>query len=208
METIKRTTLFFILLAFTVGLHAERFDNEKTLEAFTQSYIYESEQKYDQAISQIKSVYDQESYEMNIRLGWLSYLAEYHGESVTYYERAIRLKPFSIEPKLGITYPLSVTGNWDAIIQQYKHVLEIAPSNTLSLYNLGLIYYNRTQYDEAEKYFKKIVNLYPFDYDGLLMLGWTNFQQKKYREAKVLFQKALLNTPSSESALEALKLIN
>jgi tetratricopeptide (TPR) repeat protein len=208
METIKKTIAFFMMLAVTTSLQAERFDNEKTLEAFTQSYINESEQKYDLALNAIKSVYDQESYEMNIRLGWLSYLGGYQSESVKYYERAIRLKPFSIEPKLGITYPLSVTGNWDAIIQQYKHVLEIAPSNTLSLYNLGLIYYNRIQYEEAEKYFKKIVNLYPFDYDGLLMLGWTNFQQKKYREAKVLFQKALLNTPSSESALEGLKLIN
>ncbi len=182
--------------------------DDKILEAFRLSYIKESEGNYKDAVKGLKLVYTPESYEINLRLGWLSYLNGTLYESLNYYTQAIKLKPFAIEPKLGITYPESAMGNWDAVISQYKEVLKIAPSNSLVLYNIGLIYYNNAKYDDAEPYFKKLVNLFPFDYDGLLMLAWTNFYQKKFREAKVLFQKALLNTPTSESAAEGLRLLD
>jgi tetratricopeptide (TPR) repeat protein len=207
METMKKFLAGVLLFSIMITLASVSFGNDRIYEAFRKSYIKEHEGNYIAALNELKTVYDQESYEINLRMGWLSYLAGSQMESKRYYERAIKLKPFSIEPKIGITYPESFMGNWDAVINQYKAILEIAPSNTIILYNLGLIHYNHSRYNEAEILFKKLVNLYPFDYDGLLMLGWTNFQQKKFREAKVLFQKALLNTPTSESAQEGLKLL-
>ncbi len=207
MENITRLIAFIlIMLATTIPSKGNNTDDD-ILDAFSISYIKEVEGNYNDAVKLLKSVYIPESYEINLRLGWLSYLNGALSESLNYYTQAIKLKPFAIEPKLGITYPESAMGNWDAVIAQYKAVLQIAPSNSLVLYNIGLIYYNNAKYDDAEQYLKKLVNLFPFDYDGLLMLAWTNFQQKKYREAKVLFQKALLNTPTSESAKEGLQLL-
>lgn len=208
MEFMKKQLLVFVIWFLIQGTGFAAVQQEDLQEIFRQSYQLESEGEYFAALNVMKTVYDEDVYEINLRLGWLAYLSGHLNESVSYYNRAIQLKSFSIEPKLGITYPLSSMGNWDALVAQYKDILGIAPANTTALYNLGLIYYNRRDYELAEQNFKKLVNLFPFDYDGLLMLGWSSFQMKKYREAQVLFQKALLNDPSSESAKEGLQLMD
>ncbi len=176
-------------------------------DAFSESYRYEAQKDYSRAISVLTEVYQSESYELNIRLGWLNYLAGMYPESVAYYKKAVELKPFSVEAKLGYTYPLSMLGNVNEIKIQYEKILEITPMNTVAHYNLGMIEYNAADYPSALKHFEKVVNLYPFDYDGTIMFAWTHFKLGKLREAEILFNKALLIKPGDESALEGLELV-
>lgn len=82
--------------------------NEKLLTAFSKSYELSDKSDYKGAISPLKEVYDKSSYEMNLRLGWLSYLAGLQIESVGYYKLANEIMPNAIEPKLGAVYPASV----------------------------------------------------------------------------------------------------
>ena len=175
--------------------------------AFKESYSYETNVQYVKAIESITKVYKADSYEMNMRLGWLNYLLGQHIDAVSYYQKAINLKPLSEEARLGIVLPLSYLGNWDQIIQTYKKILELDAANSSVNYKLGLIYYNRKEYSVAESYLQKVVNLYPFGYDGILMLAWTYYQTGKLREAKVLFNKVLMLSPTDASALEGLSLI-
>ena len=175
--------------------------------AFKESYSYETNVQYAKAIESISKVYKADSYEMNMRLGWLNYLLGQHIDAVAYYQKAINLKPLSEEARLGIVLPLSYLGNWDQIIQTYKKILELDAVNSSVNYKLGLIYYNRKEYSVAESYLQKVVNLYPFGYDGILMLAWTYYQTGKLREAKVLFNKVLMLSPTDASALEGLGLI-
>ncbi|MGF1583791.1 MAG: tetratricopeptide repeat protein [Bacteroidales bacterium] len=97
---------------------------------------------------------------------------------------------------------------WDQVIDQYKKILSRDPNNSIVNYRLGVIYYNREEYNTSHQYLEKVVNLYPFDLDGLLMLGWCKLRLRQYREATVLFQRSLMHTPGNESALEGLSLIN
>jgi tetratricopeptide (TPR) repeat protein len=182
-------------------------DFSTTKDAFQNSYIQEATGHFSEAALYLKNVYDDKSYEINLRLGWLTYLSGNFIESQAYYNNAITLRPFAIEPRFGIIYPASAMGNWTLAISQYEKILEIAPNNTYALHRLGLVYYGRQDFETALKYFEKVVNLYPFDYDALTMLGWTHFKLNNYREAKVLFQKALLNTPNGTSAIEGLDLL-
>ena len=115
--------------------------------------------------------------------------------------------PYAIEPRLGVVLPASALGNWEVVINHYNKILAIDPNNTVTLYRLGLIYYDRKNYKQASQYFEKVVNLYPFDYQSILMLGWTSFRLGKTREAKVLFSKALLYYPEDASTKEGLSLI-
>jgi tetratricopeptide (TPR) repeat protein len=204
METIKKLALTILMIGC---LQLNGQNNQELLDAFTKSYSYENEGEYTKAIAQLKSVYDENSYEINLRLGWLNYLSGLFSESMPYYEKCILLKPLSIEARLGIVYPASSMGNWNQVEKRYKEILEIDPENSLVNYRMGLIFYGREDYQTALKYFEKVVNHYPFDYDSVIMLAWTNYMMGKSREAKVLFQKALLNQPGSESALEGLSLI-
>lgn len=185
------------------------FSQESTgLEAiFQETYELESSGEYSQAISMLKEVYDEDSYEINIRLGWLTYLSGNFTESIPYYKRCIELKPLSVEARLGLVYPASSMGNWTQVEKAYLEILEIDPQNPLVDYRMGLINYGREDYITAEKYFKKVINFYPFDYDGTLMMAWTELKLGKSREAKVLFQKVLLINPGDESAQEGLELL-
>ncbi len=203
MELLKfYSKLFFVFLFFSKSLMAQDYQTE--LKAFQESYLFEASGETQKAIAALKKVYRENSYEINLRLGWLSYQAGLFTESLAFYNKSINLKPLSIEAKFGYIYPASAMGNWDQVVNQYQKILKISPNNTVANHRLGLIYYGREEYDKAYKLFEKVVNLYPFDHDALLMFGWTNLKMHKVREAKVLFQKALLNTPGGSSALEGL----
>lgn len=180
----------------------------ETKDAFQQSYIQEATGEVGAAINSLKGVYDEKSYEINLRLGWLSYQAGNFSESLAYYNNAISLMPYAIEPRFGIVYPGAAMGNWTLVMKQYEKILEISPNNSIAMHRMGLIYYGKEDYESAKKYFEKVANLFPFDYDALNMLAWSYFKLNNFREAKVLFQKALLHTPGGTSAIEGLDLLN
>ncbi|MBN1159503.1 MAG: tetratricopeptide repeat protein [Bacteroidales bacterium] len=205
METLKRV-LLMIMAACSISLTSAQ-ENPQLLDAFIQSYEMEQQGNFMEAIASLQSVYSADSYEINLRIGWLLYLKGNLTESMDYYNKAIALKPYAIEPRFGIAYPAYDHGNHALVIEQYQKILETCPNNTLALYRLGAVYYYDQRYAEAEKQFEKVVNLFPFDYDSLLMLAWTKYQLKQYREALVLFNKALLYDPASESAKEGIGLI-
>lgn len=207
MEILKRKiNLFLFLLIFTSGMvKAQSFQDQ--VKAFQQSYLYEASGNYQEAISALKNIYIEDSYEINLRLGYLSYLSGRFTESIAYYNKSIALMPYSVEARLGFAYPASAIGNYTQVLAQYEKILEICPNYSIVLHRIGLIYYGRDDYIKAEKYFEKVVNLYPFDYEALTMLAWTKIKLNKTREAKSLFQKALLNTPSGSTAAEGLELL-
>lgn len=202
---MRKLRLFVFFLFSCLILDAQ--DYPKLMAAFSESYVKEKAGKYQEAAAALKSYYDAGSYEINLRLGWLTYLQGQFMESLGYYNRATELMPYAIEPRLGLVLPASSLGNWDLVITQYNKILEIDPNNTVTLYRLGLIYYDKKDYKQANQYFGKVVNLYPFDYQSVLMLGWTNYRLGKTREAKILFNKALLYSPDDASAREGLSLI-
>jgi tetratricopeptide (TPR) repeat protein len=176
-------------------------------EAFAKSQEYEGRGNFADAIATMKTIYQEDSYEINLRLGWVTYLNGSFTESAAYYQKAIKLKPYALEPKFGYVYPASALGNWDQVVGQYNEILVIDPQNTLANYRMGSIYYGRKDYAKAEKYLEKVINLYPFDYDSMLLYAWTNYKLGKLREAQVMFNKVLLHKPKDVSALEGLSLI-
>ena len=183
------------------------FAQDNFIKAFKESYALESKGDFKGAKEKIKAVYQSDSYEMNLRIGWLSYQASQLKEAEDFYKIAVGLKPYAVEPKLGLVLPLSVQGKWAEVEEVYLKILQIDPQNSMINYRLGLIYYNRGDFESADPYLEKVVNLYPFDYDGLLLLAWNKLSLQKTREATVLFQKVLLYNPEDQSALEGMKLL-
>jgi tetratricopeptide (TPR) repeat protein len=202
---MKRLTLLTALFFSVMVLMAQ--DYSRLTAAFSESYTKEKAGKYADAIAALKAYYTADSYEINLRLGWLTYLQGQFPESMGYYNKSIELMPYAIEPRFGVVLPASSLGNWDIVIAQYNKILSIDPNNTVTLYRLGLISYDKKDYKLAYQNFEKVVNLYPFDYQSVLMLAWTNFKLGKTREAKILFNKALLYYPNDASAKEGLSLI-
>lgn len=184
-----------------------RSQTSALVDAFALSYSHEATLDYQKAADALTQYYAESNYEINLRLGWLNYKLGKYEDAMEFYRKAINLMPYSTEARLGFNLPASAALQWDLVIEQYSKILENDPQNTFVNYQLGYIYYDRKQYEDAMKHFEKVVNLYPFGYDGVIMLGWTNYMLGKYKEAKVLFEKALMIIPGSESALQGLGLM-
>ena len=206
MEFLKAKFIFLILIVFVLPTIAQVNQNDLQT-AFVKSYEQETKGDFSAAMDELKKVYSEESYELNLRLGWLNYNAGLFDESIIFYSTAQKLKPYSEEARFGLILPKAALGKWDDVIVIYDEILEISPQNTVALYRLGLVYYGRKDYNKAEPLFKKVVDLYPFGYDGLLMLGWTSYFLGNYNQAKVLFNKVKLYSPGDASANEGLELI-
>nr|NQU92764.1 tetratricopeptide repeat protein [Bacteroidota bacterium] len=201
-----KVIIFIIGLVFIFnGSTAQNFQQVEA--AFAESYQFEKNENLENAIRELENVYSENSYEINLRMGLLNYLTGNYIESSGYYKKAIGLKPFSVEARLGIVYPEAALGNWTFVKAQYFNILEIDEMNTLVNYRLGLMFYNEEDYTTAMRFFEKVVNQYPFDYDGTIMYAWTHLKTGKLRQAEVLFQKALLIKPGDESAREGLELV-
>ncbi|HXC07045.1 MAG TPA: tetratricopeptide repeat protein [Bacteroidia bacterium] len=205
---MKKNIQLILLSSFlTLGTQTIFAQTDKTAEAFSSSYDKEYSKDYTGAITALKTVYDAKSYEINLRLGWLEYEAGQYKESMISYQTAIDLMPYSVEARLGYTYPAASLGNTDQLVTQYTKILGIDPQNSTANYQMGLIYYNKKDYQNAFNHLEKVVNLYPFSYNGLILYAWTNYRLGKTREAKVLFTKVLWLSPADKSALEGLGLI-
>ncbi len=196
-----------VILILSISLTGFSQSDEELQAAFSRSYMLEADGNYTEAISVLKAVYSKDIYELNLRLGWLSYMAGLFNESIPYYEKSIELKPLSLEARFGLTYPTAAMGNWTQTENAYNEILEIDPMNSVALYRLGSIYYGKEDYPTALKYFEKVLNLYPFDLSSINMTAWTYYQIGEFRKAEVLFKKALLNEPDNELAIEGLSLI-
>lgn len=205
METLRRISVTLLMLGFIACFNAQ--NQTEWQKAFYKSYEAEKGGKYPLAISELRKVYKSGDYFMNIRLGWLHYLSKQYAESIKLYETAIRLKPYSIEAKFGIIKPLSAIEKWDLVKAQYLAILKIDPQNTVASYWLGVIHYNRKEYQQAVKLFEKVVNLYPLDYDTVIMLAWTKLNLGKMAEARIMFNHALTLKANDKSALDGLKYI-
>lgn len=195
------------ILLFLVFMNSKGQYGDSVLKAFSHSYTYEKENDFTKAASVLKKTYQEDSYEFNLRLGWLSYNLKKYDESKTYYKKALSLLPYSEEARFGLVLPLAANREWNEVIKIYTQILENNPGNTVALYRLGLVYYERKDWTQAYRQFQKVVDLYPFGYDGLLMLAWTNLQMGKSREAKILFNKVILYSPGDKSAMDGLRLL-
>jgi len=202
LKNIQRIILSagFILLCFSLSAQS----NETIISAFEKSYKQEKSGEYKKAAETLKKVYSDDSYELNLRIGWLLYNAGLFDESGAHYQKAVNLSPYAIEAKFGLIYPKTAKGKWAEVENIYTKILEIAPKNTIANYRIGLLYYGQKNYVKAMNHFSMVVDLYPFDYDALLMSGWTAYFLGKKRDAEVYFNKALFARPVDKSALEGL----
>jgi tetratricopeptide (TPR) repeat protein len=206
MEILKKTFIVVFLTLLVMQLQAQT--NAVLQKAFHNSYVNEQNKNYTAAINDIYPYLTDNSYEVNIRLGWLHYLNKNYTASQAYYQKAISIKPAAIEAKFGYVKPLSFLQSWDKVLEQYQAILKIDPQNTQANYWAGSIYYNRKQYDAAIRCFKVVVALYPFDYDGNHMLAWSNLMAGKKNDAKPYFERALVIKTADASSTDGLNRCN
>ncbi len=199
---IKRITAACAIVLIAFSSHAQSTDDIQ--KAFKASYANEYKANYTGAIADLQKVYKADSYEINLRLGWLQYKAKQYSPSMEFYQNAIDLKQYSVEARLGFIKPANEAKKYDKAYEMYEEILKIDPYNSTANYWVGVSYYNAKKYDIAAKYFELVVNMYPFDYYANHMLAWTYLNLGRNNDARILFNKALLIKPGDASCTEGL----
>ncbi|MCI1186645.1 tetratricopeptide repeat protein [Hymenobacter sp. DH14] len=200
MDLVKLTLAVALVGAAPAAAQAQAEQSA----AFSSSYSAEAKADYAEAIAPIRAIYTG-TYEQNLRLGWLYFLAKNYTAAAAHYQKAVEQRPYAIEPKLGLIKPLNALGQIDRMLTTYESILKIDPQNTQANYWTGVIFLNRKAYAPAARYFERVVNLYPFDYDSNLSLAWAYFNLGKKAEARALYTKALLIRPGDAAATAGLK---
>ena len=200
---MKITFNTLILLIF---VHAS-FGQNQISNAFSESYLQEYNKEYSKAIEALDNVYDTNSYEINLRLGWLYYLNADYVKSKIYYTNAMKLKPDSIEAKLGYVYPVYAAESWDELMKTYNSILIIDPYHYTANLKLSTMYYYQKDFWNAKKYSEILIKLYPFDYSNNLLLGKINLSLGNIILAKKYLNNALLYDPTAVEVINLLKLL-
>lgn len=208
MNKISKFIFILLLLSFTNGIYGSKITKEERLRAFHSSISEEAIGNYEKAIEVMQVIYKEKpnDYLVNIRLGWLYYLAKMNESSVKYYKEAIRISNNSIEALLGLTYPYSAMNNWSEIKSIYKKILDVDPKHYTSNLNLAKIYFNTADYLNSKIILEKLITSYPSDYAINLYLGWTYYYLGSQSNAYNHFVTALIVNPNDASAKEGLSL--
>lgn len=203
MEILIRRLFATTLIAlFAICTKAQTTDDIQ--KAFKASYANEYKSNFTGAIADLQKVYKAESYEMNLRLGWLQYEAKQLALAMEYYQKAIDLRKYSVEARLGFIKPANELKKYDKVYEKYGEILKVDPWNSTANYWVGVSYYLAKKYDVAAKYLEIVVNMYPFDYDANHMLGWVYLGLGRIADARILFTQALYNRPGDASATDGL----
>ncbi len=195
---------WYILAVLIVAFANNYAQNNIKLKTFYESISAEKIGNYDEAIRVLINNLDKEKndYIFNLRLGWLYYLKGDFENSVRFYQNAIRVSNKSIESLLGITYPYSRMNKTGKLKDIYKEILKKDPGNYTANYNLGLLYFNETDYLNAIVFLEKVVEEFPSDYSSNLYLGWANYYVGGNKKAHEYFERALIAVPNDPSALK------
>ena len=179
-------------------------------DAFHESLKQETAQNYVKSVEALEGIYkeNKDDYLVNLRLGWICYLAKKYGESKNYYNNAFALsKNRSVEALLGTTYPLSALNDWDGVAAAYNSVLKLDPLNYTANLRLGQILLNKSVYVEAKIHLEKAWIHYPGSYEPNLSLGWTYYYLGERQKAAALLTTALMLSPGDTLARRGLNLL-
>ena len=205
---MKRVCSLFFLLVFLLAacttdlaLQKRKAEDKRNIAG-----AYIGQKNYTEALRELleaEKLYADDPYLQN-DLGLVYMEKEKPDLAIQHLERALALKPDYADAKnnLGVAYIKNE--QWDEAITCFKGISEnllyITPQNPLV--NMGLAYYHKKDFDQAEKYYKRALGLYD---DGLNRdvayvkalhgLGLTYMATRRNREAVVLLEKAVQFAP-------------
>ena len=86
-------------------------------------------------------------------------------------------------------------GNLPVALVLLKRATEVDPKNKVAWNNLGLVYFQMRENDQAIAAFEKQLEVYPYDQYAYNNLGRVYVTERKYEEAAKAFNKQLENNP-------------
>ncbi len=130
----------------------------------------------------------------------LAYMAKQHFDKAEFhFQKAIRIRPEYAPAKNNLGTVYMAKQDWDAAIEQFKTVagdmLYATPHFPLT--NMGIAYFNKQDYTNAEKYYLEALDLEPNFVLALRGLARTYVATNKTYQAAAILEKAVKSAPQS-----------
>ncbi len=130
----------------------------------------------------------------------LAYMAKQHFDKAEFhFKKAIHIRPEYAPAKNNLGAVYMAKQDWDAAIEQFKTVagdiLYATPHFPLT--NMGIAYYNKQDYINAEKYYLEALDLEPNYVLALRGLARTYVAMNKLPQAAATLEKAVKRAPHS-----------
>ena len=205
---VTQTRLILLLLTFFSYGWAE-ISQEKINEAYYQSYTLEKAQNYLNAIEVLMPVYKAypNSYTINFRMGWLTYLQGNYANALIYYRKALAIFPASVEVLDCISLAHKARLDWNKVEEENYKILKIDYFNKTANYWYIVALQVQKKYDLAEKVCNKMLTIYPTAVNFLYLLGKNCYDLNRKDEALSYFSSVLTLDPYNVGAKEYLELL-
>lgn len=171
-------------------------------DVYQRSYEQEALGAYAAAVQTLSGLSSREtsSYTAELRRAWLQYLSGQYDASISAYDRATRLHPDAIEPRLGKLLPLLALRRWADAERLGREILKDDPRSYLARSRTAWATYNLGRYADAEKLYREVLADYPSDVEMRAGLGWALLSQGDKAAAAREFDAVLRVSPQHASA--------
>ncbi|MCP4135844.1 MAG: tetratricopeptide repeat protein [bacterium] len=190
---IQSTPLSLAVMLFLLISSSPASAREDVPLLYETSFALETQGKYAAALKNVLKIVREnpEEYTAVLRAGWLCYLNKNYSASVEYYEKAGDLFPDSIEPVLGIYYPLLASKKFDDAEDAMRKVIAIDAKNYTAGSRLAYLLFLQGRYGDAKKHYERMLALFPGNLEMKLGLGWTFVRMGNKKKAVELFSEVL-----------------
>lgn len=192
---MKKIFLLILLLSISIVVLAAT----KVDELVEESYQYENEGNYQQALTNMFAVTHlapSDAY-YNLRTAWLYYALYNYTDALKYYTVSYKLDQ-NFESLEGIVVSNYMLGNWQATIEYGKKALAINPKSFLTLAKIAYSYYMQEDWTNAAKYYEDACNIYSYNISCLGYYLSSLVKSNQINKAKVVFQKLNKLNPSND----------
>lgn len=102
-------------------------------------------------------------YEKIVKLGNSYFDISKFEKAEIFYQTALKQKPddFGVRTDLGITYVERANPDFDKAIKEFNKSLQTNPKHEPTIYNLGIAYYKKGQFVEANEMLQKLESINP-----------------------------------------------
>ncbi|MDI6788161.1 MAG: tetratricopeptide repeat protein, partial [Planctomycetota bacterium] len=172
---------------------------------YSLAQIYEDERQYNQAIFHYQQVIKAEPEHWGIdkvyfNLGKIYRLRGEPDKALTYWEKAVEIKPDFLEARANLAELYKERGMYSEAIGHYKKAVEIVPKNWDVYFNLGLLYAKQGLPKEAAEYYEKAVQCNPNFAEAHYRLGLLYLDFGRFDDAANLFQRIMYLDPTDMRA--------
>jgi tetratricopeptide (TPR) repeat protein len=172
------------------------------------SVTAETNQDYAAAIQQLTGFQQAggDPFLLNLRAGWLYYLAQDYKNASDRYNQAARLQPSAITPLLGLLNVAQARADATEIRKAVEAVLRVDPINYTAQMAGASLQFKAQNYRESLSYYRRVLQYYPDDLTARSGEAWSFYHQGRRDLATTDFQILLSVNPDYPEARQGLDL--